>query len=145
MGGVVGDGAVTVGNAILPMGKSGGVGRGRRSRGSGAVGDGSFVGRNGSSDKKRFDSDETARTTRSPRWTPESFEYPLGSWNRIGASIPTWIRGGAKGRRRAARRGETASAERRGRGIDSARGRGGRSRRGADAVAAAAAVARGGR
>ena len=78
VGGVVGDGAVTVGNAILPMGKSRGVGRGRR---SGRMAPSVTV---RSSDETARSPDETARTTRSPRWTPESFESPLGSWNRIG-------------------------------------------------------------
>ena len=60
MGGVVGDGAVTVGNAILPTGKSGESGGDAASRESGAVGDGSFVGRNGSPVGRNGSDDEIA-------------------------------------------------------------------------------------
>ena len=60
VGGVVGDGAVTVGNASIGMGKSGESGGDAALRESGAVGDGSFVGRNGSTVGRNGSDDEIA-------------------------------------------------------------------------------------
>ena len=99
VGGAAGDGAVTVGNAS-PM-SAGGSRGGRTLRanrkpsriGSPVQSSDETV---QSSDETVRLADETARrgrrrTTKSPRWTPESFESPLGSWNPTGVG-KTWTR-----------------------------------------------------